>query len=238
MPQPDFDFWAGFWKALLGEDGARELAQHFLDMGPEARAELEMFQGHDPAEVARTLTARAAPAPPPRSSPRFRPQPTVSLWRADSPARQYHRLSRRRSDGVASVTLEGGRGMRAAHITPGHVRAFQGITSQLYDNIVLWSCTIKGEPGVAILIDNRAGECSSPSRWGWTSGFRRNSPPPAAGAGRSARSRGTSPSMPKSRPGRVRRDLCGAGRAGFGWRGSSLSPEIILLKISHGGAGV
>lgn len=69
MPQPDFDFWAGFWKALLGEDGARELAQHFLDMGPEARAELEMFQGHDPAEVARTLTARAAPAPPPRSSP-------------------------------------------------------------------------------------------------------------------------------------------------------------------------
>ena len=69
MPQPDFDFLAGFWKALLGEDGARELAQHFLDMGPEARAELDIFHGRDPAEVARTLTERAAPAPQPRSSP-------------------------------------------------------------------------------------------------------------------------------------------------------------------------
>jgi hypothetical protein len=43
-------------------------------------------------------------------------------------------------------------------ITPGHVRAFQAVTSQLYDNIVLWSCTINGEPGVAIVMVDHAGE--------------------------------------------------------------------------------
>jgi hypothetical protein len=32
------------------------------------------------------------------------------------------------------------------------------VTSQLYDNIVLWSCTINGEPGVAIVMVNHAGE--------------------------------------------------------------------------------
>ena len=57
-----------FWNTLLGPEGARELAQHFLDMGEEVRAELEMFQGRDPAELTRTLTARAEPAPPPRVS--------------------------------------------------------------------------------------------------------------------------------------------------------------------------
>jgi hypothetical protein len=37
-------------------------------------------------------------------------------------------------------------------ITPGHIRAFQAITSRLYDNITLWSCRINGEPGVAIVM--------------------------------------------------------------------------------------
>jgi hypothetical protein len=46
----------------------------------------------------------------------------------------------------------------ASHITPGHVRAFQAVTSQLYDNIVLWSCTINGEAGVAIVMVDHAGE--------------------------------------------------------------------------------
>ena len=79
--------------------------------------------------------------------------------------------------------------MSAAHITPGRVRAFQAITSQLYDdNIVLWSCTINGEPGVAIMMDNRAGECSSSSRQGWKSGF--GGGPVPAEAGRSARCAG------------------------------------------------
>ena len=48
--------------------------------------------------------------------------------------------------------------MSASHITPGHVRAFQAVTSQLYDNIALWSCTINGEAGVAIVMVDHAGE--------------------------------------------------------------------------------
>lgn len=42
--------------------------------------------------------------------------------------------------------------MKDGYITPGHVRAFQAITSRLYDNITLWSCRINGEPGVAIVM--------------------------------------------------------------------------------------
>lgn len=48
--------------------------------------------------------------------------------------------------------------MSASHITPGHVRAFQAVTSQMYDNIVLWSCHINGEAGVAIVMVDHAGE--------------------------------------------------------------------------------
>lgn len=66
MAELHFDFST----ALLGEDGARELAQSFLDMGPEVCAELELFQGRDPLEVTRTLKARAAP---PRVVPLFAP---------------------------------------------------------------------------------------------------------------------------------------------------------------------
>jgi len=43
-------------------------------------------------------------------------------------------------------------------ITPGHVRAFQAIRSQLYDNITLASVTIDGEPGVAIVMMEHVGE--------------------------------------------------------------------------------
>lgn len=42
--------------------------------------------------------------------------------------------------------------MKDSFITPGHVRAFQAVTSRLYDNITLWSCRINGEPGVAIVM--------------------------------------------------------------------------------------
>jgi hypothetical protein len=42
--------------------------------------------------------------------------------------------------------------MKDCFITSGHVRAFQAITSRLYDNITLWSCRINGEPGVAIVM--------------------------------------------------------------------------------------
>jgi hypothetical protein len=45
-----------------------------------------------------------------------------------------------------------------SNITPGHVRAFQAIRSQLYDNITLASCTINGDPGVAIVMMEFAGE--------------------------------------------------------------------------------
>jgi hypothetical protein len=48
--------------------------------------------------------------------------------------------------------------MKGSYITPGHVRAFQAITSRLYENITLWSCRINGEPGVAIVMVDDAGE--------------------------------------------------------------------------------
>lgn len=41
---------------------------------------------------------------------------------------------------------------------PGHVRAFQALRSPLYDNITLASCLINGEPGVAIVKIDEAGE--------------------------------------------------------------------------------
>jgi hypothetical protein len=48
--------------------------------------------------------------------------------------------------------------MKNSYITPGHVRAFQAVTSQLYGNITLWSCRINGEPGVAIVMVDNVGE--------------------------------------------------------------------------------
>ena len=45
-----------------------------------------------------------------------------------------------------------------SNITPGHVRVFQAVRSQLYDNITLASCTINGEPGVAIIMVDEVGE--------------------------------------------------------------------------------
>jgi hypothetical protein len=45
-----------------------------------------------------------------------------------------------------------------SNITPGHVRAFQAIRSQLYDNVTLANCTIDGHPGVAIVMIEHAGE--------------------------------------------------------------------------------
>lgn len=46
----------------------------------------------------------------------------------------------------------------SGNITAGHVRAFQAVTSRMYDNVTLWSCTINGEPGVAIVMVEHAGE--------------------------------------------------------------------------------
>jgi hypothetical protein len=45
-----------------------------------------------------------------------------------------------------------------SYITPGHVRAFQMVRSQLYENITLASCLVNGEPGVAIVMVDDAGE--------------------------------------------------------------------------------
>ena len=50
--------------------------------------------------------------------------------------------------------------MKDSFITPGHVRAFQAVTSQLYDNVTLWSCRINGETGVAIVMVDHVGEGS------------------------------------------------------------------------------
>jgi hypothetical protein len=48
--------------------------------------------------------------------------------------------------------------MNDSFITPAHVRAFQAVTSHLYENITLWSCRINGEPGVAIVAVDQAGD--------------------------------------------------------------------------------
>jgi hypothetical protein len=45
-----------------------------------------------------------------------------------------------------------------SNITPGHVRVFQAIRSQLYDNITLASCAINGEPGVVIVMIDEVAE--------------------------------------------------------------------------------
>lgn len=42
--------------------------------------------------------------------------------------------------------------MSGSFITPGHVRAFQLVTGGHPDQIALWSCTINGEAGVAIVM--------------------------------------------------------------------------------------
>jgi hypothetical protein len=48
--------------------------------------------------------------------------------------------------------------MSTSFITPGHVRAFQAVTTQMYGEVTLASCTINGKPGVAIVIVQHAGE--------------------------------------------------------------------------------
>jgi hypothetical protein len=48
--------------------------------------------------------------------------------------------------------------MSASYITPGHVRAFQAVTSQMYGEVTLASCRINGEAGVAIVLMEHVGE--------------------------------------------------------------------------------
>lgn len=72
MTERQFDFWT----AVLGEEGAREHAQHFLGMPPDVRAEL--FPDRDPVELAATLRARAAAPRPTRQSEVLSAGPTAS----------------------------------------------------------------------------------------------------------------------------------------------------------------
>jgi hypothetical protein len=48
--------------------------------------------------------------------------------------------------------------MNASNITPGHVRAFQAVTTGMYGEVTLWSCRINGTPGVAIVLAEHVGE--------------------------------------------------------------------------------
>ena len=48
--------------------------------------------------------------------------------------------------------------MSTSFITPGHVRAFQAVTTQLYGEVTLASCRINGKPGVAIVLVDHVGE--------------------------------------------------------------------------------
>jgi len=60
--------------------------------------------------------------------------------------------------GTSKAKEPHGRTTRTSNILAGHVRAFQAVRSQLYDNITLWSCRINGEPGVAIVMVDQVGE--------------------------------------------------------------------------------
>jgi hypothetical protein len=42
--------------------------------------------------------------------------------------------------------------------TPGHVRAFQAVTTQLYGEVTFASCLINGKPDVAIVLVDNVGE--------------------------------------------------------------------------------
>jgi hypothetical protein len=46
----------------------------------------------------------------------------------------------------------------SSYIQPGHVRAFQAVTTQIYGDVTLASCLINGEPGVAIVLVDHVGE--------------------------------------------------------------------------------
>jgi hypothetical protein len=48
--------------------------------------------------------------------------------------------------------------MSTSFITPGHVRAFQAVTTQLYGEVTLASCLINTKPGVAIVLVDHVGE--------------------------------------------------------------------------------
>jgi hypothetical protein len=48
--------------------------------------------------------------------------------------------------------------MSTSFITPGHVRAFQAVTTQLYGEVTLASCLINRKPGVAIVLMEHVGE--------------------------------------------------------------------------------
>jgi hypothetical protein len=48
--------------------------------------------------------------------------------------------------------------MSSSFITPGHVRAFQAVTTQMYGEVTIASCFINGEPGVAIVLMDHVGE--------------------------------------------------------------------------------
>jgi hypothetical protein len=48
--------------------------------------------------------------------------------------------------------------MSTSFITPGHVRAFQGVTTQLYGEVTLASCLINNQPGVALVLVEHVGE--------------------------------------------------------------------------------
>ena len=43
----------------------------------------------------------------------------------------------------------------SSNITPGHVRAYQAVTSGIYGETSLFNCTINGKPGVALVLMHR-----------------------------------------------------------------------------------
>jgi hypothetical protein len=48
--------------------------------------------------------------------------------------------------------------MSTSFITSGHVRALQAVTSQIYGDVTLASCSLNGKPGVAIVLVDHVGE--------------------------------------------------------------------------------
>jgi hypothetical protein len=80
----------------------------------------------------------------------------LRLWPPLAAVKGFPGFLMRRCEALASAALmqpqTGRNTMNASNITPGHVRAFQAVTTSMYGEPVLWSCQINSEPGVAIVL--------------------------------------------------------------------------------------
>jgi hypothetical protein len=79
-------------------------------------------------------------------------------FKARAPISVYIEAARKADRIVENVTVNEGGSMSTSFITPGHVRAFQAVTTQMYGEVSLASYLINSKPGVALVLVDYAGE--------------------------------------------------------------------------------